>query len=828
MRAPPGRASDLEAMTSILERPYGMALLSGEPGSGISDLGTAWRASAASRGWLCGSSRVPGLSHENPLVPLFAALLDAVEGWEGSSRVQAVWRTVAAPQAMEFPLVHRFLAPGAEIGERSLPFPWDLARLDRFRAMEAAIAMFRVVAAERPLAISILGLDWASPLLVEYLEHLLLLAAEVPFAVLATSDLPVEGTALAGGPLGQLEPATGKAGSRLVTIDLQPLSEISLEEVLSSRYPHSNFTDGFKRRLFALAQGNPGRMGEMCRRLEEGGIVFTSQGGWFAREDQPWPFPETVSEYRLSPVLDLSAQDFELLEFWAGGGGPIPAPLVARPETREYLGIPERSARKALGRMESVGVVETIPGGWRIRDPALVAALRQETDPSVRGRDLGILGRALADPGSGDPLRAARLLEEAGDLEGAVGALRSAADGLEKSGAWGTAAECLARSRLLAARCGREDGVEERIDLARREGHARQVAGAAREAIEAYSAALVPAELLDLHGKIAGLLCRRGACRLDMGDPQGAGQDFEAAREAAGTAGSPVAVRLALLGSVRASRAAGDPAAAAQALELAGRAGDPVQAWLDLEAALVAGESGRNEDSERALLELLESTGKQPILAGRILGEVARLHLGAGRIEEALKVGSAAVQKAQETGDALMMVEALATLCRAADSGLDREASRRAWGELFGLAGRVERRDLQLVAAARAGELCLEAGLAEAAVHFLDRATGLARGAGQSAQEAHAQMLLGRSNLALAKLYEAQSDFEEAGKLALLLGDEALRGESLLGLGRVYAAQRKRDRARETLSKAREVFRTLALADREAEAAAALTPLLTG
>ena len=68
LRAPPGRHSDLEAMNSILEPPYGLAVVSGDPGTGKAELAAIWRGVAATRGFLSGSATVPGMPGDHPLV----------------------------------------------------------------------------------------------------------------------------------------------------------------------------------------------------------------------------------------------------------------------------------------------------------------------------------------------------------------------------------------------------------------------------------------------------------------------------------------------------------------------------------------------------------------------------------------------------------------------------------------------------------------------------------------------------------------------------------------------------------------------------------------
>lgn len=829
MRAPPGRSSDLEACLSVLEPPFGVAVLTGEPRSGATELAAAWRAAAAAKGFLCGGVRVGGVADAHPLTPLFASLLDAVESYEARAEIERMWRAIPAPGTIEFPLVQRYLRSVEAPGQRPLPFPWEVAQLDRLRALEAGVALFRTVASTRPLALAIQAVQWASPLFHEYLGHLIVLAAEVPFTLLVTRETEggAEDEARPGDEaMRALSEATRRAGSRFVDVELAPLADISLEEVISTRYPHAQLPEGEVRKLLYLAQGNPGRLADLLRRLEEAGILRNQGGAWTLDAEASWPFPESVEEFRLSPVLELEVEDFDLLEFWAGAGGLIPDALVASPEATAYHGVAERRARKALSRMSEAGVVESVPGGWSIRDPALVRALRDEADTAVRVRDLEIVAGSLMAEGVQDPTRAARLYQEAGQLARAASSLRSAAQRLEKVGAFSSAAEAYTRARGLASEAGVEEGLEARIDLHRFEGNAWQVAGKPEEATQSYASALVPAELLDLHGRIAGLRCRRGSCQLDLGDAEAAADDFEQALEAAQAAGSRPVTRLACLGLARARRRSGDPQGALQACDQAGQVADPVQPWLDFERARAEFGVGQVEEAERRLLHLAEATGSVGLLPARVLAVLSELYRSTERPQEARQIAGAAVNRARDRGDPLAVCASLEVLAEAAAATDDHETSHSAWVELFGLAARTGRRETQLVAAFRAGEGCLNRRQNEAAAHLLQRAVTLARAAGERGLEARGQALLGTANLGLNKLYEAQADFEEAGRLAQQHDDPAGYAESLLGLGRVYAAQRKRERAREMLTEAADAFRAIAMGARADAADALLRTLM--
>lgn len=822
LMAPPGRASDLEASVTVLDSPCGVALLTGEPGAGKSELASTWRAAAAMKGFLCGSASASGMPGDHPLEVLFQALDDAVGSYEGRDALEETWRTIPAPVGVEFPRMQRFLKSAPRVDRRSLGFPWEPARLDRLRALEAAIGLVRTVARSRPLALCLRRIHWASPMLLEYLEHLIGLSAEVPFALLLTAEQGLEPPEL----VSMLDSATRKAGVRLVQVVLGPLSDISLEEVLAARYPGNTFSEALVTRLARVADGNPGRLGEMCRRLEEARVLRNEQGAWIADETRPWPFPDTAEEYRLSSILELEPRDFELLEFLAGLGGPVPRDVLTHAETFRYTGYPERTALKALGRMVKVGVMEVAPGGWRFHDLALARALREEAESEVKTRDLEALGGIMADLDHIDPERAARLFEGAGAGIRAVRALRASAGHLEEVGAWTSAARAYRRARLLATQSEFEEELEVAIDLHRSEGNAWHVGGAPAEAYESYTAALVSAEMLDLHGKIAGLRCRRGSVQLARGNAAESEDDFEAALDAAEEVGSATMRRLALLGCMRARLAQGNAAGALEAREAAGAGADAVEPWLRIEEARARIASDDLATAEALLLALAEAHAAEPVLLARALSVLALLYLEQGELDAANQSAAGGLARARELGDSEAAAEALEAAARVADARGDADASLMAWGELFEVTGRTSARHLQVVAGLNAGRRCLDRDEHEAAAYFLARAVALAVQIEDDAAAVDGHVLLGTSNLALNKLYEAQSDFEEAGRKARALGDGAGEARGLLGLGKVYAAQRKKERAKDALARARDAFDALGDPAGVEEATALLEPFL--
>lgn len=827
LRAPPGRSANLEAVASVLEPPFGLALLRGEPGMGKGQLADAWRATAATRGFLCGGARVPAIPDEAPVSTLSAALHDALGGYERRGEVLQSLADVTAPERVRLGAVQDFMARPPPEGGGGLPFPWERLELDRVRALEAMAEVVRRVARVRPLALVLRGFEAAPPLLTEFLDHVLAVGSELPLAVLLTMEATVENqfvTAL-------LRSSAERHGVRFVPLELGPLDRMFLEEALASRYPGATFTPTFRVRILEASAGNPGRLGEVCMRLEEAGILSETAGTWAAQEDRPWPFPEEPEEYRLSPVLDLAPPDFELVEFLSGCGGGFPEALLADPEVGRYLGVAERPARKATARLEAAGLIQAARGGFAFKDSTLMRALRQEAEGSVRVRDLQVLAEALPRIPGLLPDFVASLLREVGDEQGAAVAFRLAAARHEEAGAWLAAGQAYRVARELDASAGVEPDLEEQIEHRRREGNAWHVAGRHAEAVESYTAALVPAELLDMHGRLAGLLCRRGACHLELGDTVAARADFDAAIEAATQAGSPKAQRLAVLGAMRARRRSGDGAGAlelrALAPDLPAARGDGLDPWLLLEEAQAAAGGARGEAAGAELEATLASLPQAQLLRCRSLLGLAATARERGDPVTAFRLASEAIGLAHGCGDArtrALALELRATQATPAGEPLP-EGTLALWNELARLAGRLGEDRLQRIACLQAGEAAVEHSSMELAVDLLGRAARLAARQHQVASEALAQNLLGIANLSLNKLYEAQADFEAAGKLCGESGDALGLARSLLGLGRVYARQRKKERARETLARARDAFQGLGLGDEATQCGALLQEL---
>lgn len=804
LRAPPGRTAALEALSSVLDQPHGLAVLRGEPGAGKSQVAGAWRATAATRGFLCGAARIPPVPEENPLGVLFGALLDALSGYERRSEVMETIGQVPAPGRAHFGALQERLARPQEEAKGQLPFSWNLLELDRVRTLEAVAQVIRRVVEVRPLAILLQGFEVASPVLLEYFAPVLAVAEELPLSLLLTMEECEEGER----HLAALEEMAEVKGVRFVPVELGPLDAVFLEESLAQRYPGSSLSGEILERLIRAANGNPGRLSEICLRLEEADILFQSEGAWYLRQDASWPFPEEAEEYRLSPVLELDPPDFDLLEFLAGAGRALPEGLLADREVMDYLGVAERPCRKALGRLEAAGLLETVPGGWSFRDPALMRALRSESERSVRTRDLTVLAEGLGRQPGFHPQGVASLLQRTGAEARAAAAFRAAARRYEEQGAWEAAGRSYRQASELEQSAGVTPALEESIDLYRREGNAWQVAAHLEEAAECYGAALVSAELLDLHNRVAGLLCRRGSCYLALGKLEEALEDFQSALDAAQEMNSMRAQRLAVLGLMRVMRAQGDRDQPMQLRTLVPPAADAVELWLELEDYLV--QLGRpGELPARGKLEKsLEGKDLPPLVRGRVLGEMAGELRKQGRYQEALDLAGRAVELTRMVGDGRHLARALEVRAASAGAlGVELpEGGASTWTELARLAGRLGELGLQRVACLQAGETAVAEGRMDLAVQLLARGSQLAHQVRDIPGEAHAQNLLGIANLSLNKLYEAQSDFETAGRLSLECGDHLGHARSLLGLGRVYASQRKKERAREALSKARDAF----------------------
>jgi tetratricopeptide (TPR) repeat protein len=730
---------------------------------------------------------------------------------------------IPAPGRAHFGALQKALAKRKPEEKNVLPFTWDLLELDRIRSVEAVAQVIRQVALVRPLALLLQGFHVASPVLLEFFRPVLTVAEELPLSLLLTMESCQQGDVVAV----RLQTAVESSGVRFVPVELGPLDPVFLEESLGQRYPGAAFSEAVQQRLIGTASGNPGRLGEICLRLEEAGILFQQEGRWYFREDEVWPFPEQAEEYRLSPVLNLESEDFEVLEFLAGAGSAVPEGLLADEAVHRYLGVAERPCRKALGRLEQAGLIETVTGGWSFRDSALMQALRSESERSIQNRDLTVLAEAMARLPEQRPDVVAALLRRTGAEARAAKAYREAAKRFEEQGAWEAAGQAYRTARELDLAAGVVPILEESMDLHRREGNAWHVAGCLPEAEECYGAALVPAELLDLHGRAAGILCRRGGCFLDRGRFQEAQQDFQAALEAGEAISSLRAQRLAALGLVRSLRLLGLREEALKVRRRFPSAQSPVDLWLQLEEFLCSlGRPGEVE-ARQSLEEILARQETSSLARGRALERMAGELRRAGRDQEAMDLAGQAIGYAREVGDGSILARSLEVRASTAAriGAVLPEGYASLWTELARLAGRLGEDALQLVACMQAGETAVAEGDMGQAVRHLSRASQLASHGSQVAQEARAQNLLGIANLGLNKLYEAQSDFEAAGQLSLEVGDSLGHARSLLGLGRVYASQRKKERARTALSQARDAFLTLNLPGEAGQCASLLEEL---
>jgi tetratricopeptide (TPR) repeat protein len=461
---------------------------------------------------------------------------------------------------------------------------------------------FEALAEQRPLVLVFEDLHWADGSLLDFIDHFLDWATDVPLLVVCTTRPE----------LLERRPAWGGGKSNALTLSLAPLSDDETAQLLADLLRRSVLRAETQTALLARAGGNPLYAEQFARILDERGGVGDE-------------LPETVQGIIAARLDALAPTDKELLQgaavvgklFWAGAVAAIAS---------QQLPAVERSLH-GLERKEFV---------------------RRERRSAVAGElQFSFRHVLVRDVAYGQIPRVARAERH-----------RLAAEWLESLGRAGDHAEMLAHHYVSALEftraAGREtEALEQRARLALREAGDRALAlGAFPAAARFYEAALklwpdgdaqLPMLLLR-YGKSRfqdvnldeGVLERASKGLLELGDREGAAEAESTLGSLWWTRGQHAYARAHLERSVELVRTQPTTTAKAYVLSEASRfgvfMGEPEAAFrLGSEALALAAELGIDE----LRASNLNNTG----LARIELGEAEQ---GMADLERAIEVGAAA------------------------------------------------------------------------------------------------------------------------------------------------------------------------------------------
>jgi class 3 adenylate cyclase/tetratricopeptide (TPR) repeat protein len=206
------------------------------------------------------------------------------------------------------------------------------------------------LAEQSPTVLVVEDLHWADEVLLEFLDHLVDWAADVPLLVVATArpELLARRPGWGGGKLNS------------VTVSLTPLSEADTARLVGRLLGQALLPAELQAALLARAGGNPLYAEEYVRMLADQGFLRRVGGTWQLGRAEELPLPETVQGIIAARLDTLAAEDKALVQDaavlgkvgWLGAlvalGDAEPAALEPRLHALERRELLRRERRSAV------------------------------------------------------------------------------------------------------------------------------------------------------------------------------------------------------------------------------------------------------------------------------------------------------------------------------------------------------------------------------------------------------------------------------------------------------------------------------------------------
>jgi len=197
----------------------------------------------------------------------------------------------------------------------------------------AAWRRFLEALAERsPTVLVVEDLHWADDALLDFLDHLVDWAADVPLLVVATARPELLGR----------RPGWGGGKPNTTIVSLVPLSEQDIARLLAALLGQAVLPVELQTALLGRAGGNPLYAEEYVRMLVDRGFLHRAGGIWRLERADQLPLPETVQGIIAARLDALSMEDKALLQDaavlgkvgWLGGLAALSASDPFRLEER--------------------------------------------------------------------------------------------------------------------------------------------------------------------------------------------------------------------------------------------------------------------------------------------------------------------------------------------------------------------------------------------------------------------------------------------------------------------------------------------------------------
>jgi class 3 adenylate cyclase len=227
------------------------------------------------------------------------------------------------------------------------------------------------LATNQPVVLAIDDLQWAEPLLLDLVEHLVQWGAGIPLLVLATArpDLRDVRSSLA---------RTGELVSDVVT--LAGLDAAAATQLAASVIGADALPAAVAGRVLATSEGNPLFVGELVRMLVADGVLKQEGDRWTAGVDlADLTMPPTIHALLAARIERLAAEDRTVLERAAVVGRQFSRAAVA------HL-LPAELRARLDARFEALRRSELIEPdtGWFLGEPALRFHHRLTRDAAYR------------------------------------------------------------------------------------------------------------------------------------------------------------------------------------------------------------------------------------------------------------------------------------------------------------------------------------------------------------------------------------------------------------------------------------------------------------
>ena len=339
-----------------------LVILSGPAGSGKSRIAeeARQRLQLAVRRTLAGRAHEFGGHALQPFDPTFAA-------------ARAAGRL---PAAIEPALEQAFgtAAPGRRVA----------ARLERAEMVEALAKGLDALAESQQGVLFLDDLQWASPLAVDLIEHLVARAERSPWLLVASlrdgaSPAEARWQALA-------------RRARVAAIPLPPMDRPGLVRILTAMLPFGSPPDRLAERLHALGLSQPWHVEEVLKSLFQERLLEHRGGSWSLTPAalRDLPVPESIDDLALARFRALPAGQADAGRLLAIFGKPVALPTfehalkIAAPRGR-----PREEARLALEALAGLGLATLTWGD----DGVLRAALAQSGMHAALARRLPAAAR---------------------------------------------------------------------------------------------------------------------------------------------------------------------------------------------------------------------------------------------------------------------------------------------------------------------------------------------------------------------------------------------------------------------------------------------------